>query len=162
MKRLASAIVLAALPCFVFAGADSVEFQGGTLPLQNGAKLTVNLADPAAAVFTGKGQTVRILWAGIKTIEYGQTASRRVTAAILLSPIALFSKSRKHYVSVEWTDEQGQAQAASFRADKDNFRSILSALRAKSGIDVNCGDPEAAKYFGCANSQELIAANTKK
>jgi hypothetical protein len=163
MKSKAFAVVVSViLPAVVFAGSDSVKYEGGTVPIKDGTELRVDLTTPDAAVFAAKGQVVRIPWAGIKTIEYGQTASRRVTSAILLSPIALFSKARKHYVSVEWTDEQGQAQAAAFRADKNNFRSILTALRAKSGQVVTCGDVEAAKYFPCENAAELVAASTKK
>ncbi len=159
----AAIVLVAALPSSVFAGADKVKFQGGTLPIKNDTELVVNLADPVAAIFAnGKGDAVRIPWTGIKMIEYGQTASRRVTSAILLSPLALFSKARKHFVSVEWTDDQGQGQAAAFHADKNNFRSILGALHAKSNVDVTCGDPEAAKYYACANSQDLISASTKK
>jgi len=159
-QRLAVFILLA-LPVFAAAGKDEVEFQGGTLQIKNGAKLRVNLTDEGAAVFAGEGM-VRVPWKGIKSIEYGQTASRRVTSAILLSPLALFSKARKHFISLEWVDEKDQPQSAALRADKNNFRAILSALRAKSGVDVNCGDPEAAKYFNCANSAELLEASKKK
>ncbi len=159
-RRVAIVLVLA-LPVFAIAGKDEVEFQGGTLQIKNGAKLRVNLTDEGAAVFAGEG-TVRVPWKGIKSIEYGQTASRRVTSAILLSPLALFSKARKHYISLEWVDDQGQPQSAALRADKNNFRSILSALRAKSGLEVSCGDPEAAKSFNCSNSAELLEASKKK
>jgi hypothetical protein len=162
MKREVFAVVATAiLPAVVFAGSDSVKYQGGTLSIQDGSELRVNLTAGDAAVFAGKAQAIRIPWSGVKSIEYGQTASRRVTSAILLSSVALFSKARKHYVSVEWTDEQGQAQAVSLRADKNNFRSILTALRAKSGQTVICGDVEAAKYFPCENSAELMTVAKK-
>ncbi len=161
MQRILAVMLAVIVPALVSAGSDEVQFQGGTLAIKNGTKLKVDLADPSAAVFRGNS-VVRVPWTGIKSIEYGQTASRRVTSAILLSPIALFSKARKHYVNLEWLDDQGQAQAAAFRADKSNFRAILTALRAKSGVDVMCGDTEAAKYFNCKNSAELMEASKKK
>jgi hypothetical protein len=41
-------------------------------------------------------------------------------------------------------------------------RTALTALRAKSGQAVTCGDVEAAKYLPCENSSELVAADKKK
>lgn len=161
IKKSLAMLLIVAMPSLGMAGKEEVEFQGGTISIKTGAKLRVNLTDPGAAVFDGAG-SLRVPWTGIKSIEYGQTASRRVTSAILLSPLALFSKSRKHFVSIEWVDEQGSPQSAALRADKNNFRAILSALRTKSGIEVSCGDPEAAKYFNCSNSTELLDATKKK
>ncbi len=158
MKKMMAAVLMALFVPLAFAGSDEVQYQGGTLAMENGTKLKVNLADPAGAVLTGKHGAVRIPWAGISSIEYGQTASRRVTSSVLLlGPMGLFLKAQKHYVSVEWTDAEGNAQAAAFRADKNNFRAILSAFRAKSKVVVVCGDAEAAKYFACESSATLVA-----
>jgi hypothetical protein len=69
MKRILSVVVRNGLPPLAFAGADKVEFRGGTLPLKNGTELTVDLADPAAAFVASKELSVRIPWTGVKTIE---------------------------------------------------------------------------------------------
>ena len=85
-------------------------------------------------------------------IEYGQKAGRRVGAAIataiLLSPVGLFllfSKKRKHFVTIGYKDGDGKEQVAIFELGKDIVRTTLPILEARSGKKIEYQDEEAKK-----------------
>jgi hypothetical protein len=85
-------------------------------------------------------------------IEYGQKAGRRVGAAIataiLISPVGLFmlfSKKRKHFVTIGYADADRKEQVAVFELGKDIIRTTLPILEARSGKKVIYHDDEAKK-----------------
>lgn len=85
-------------------------------------------------------------------IEYGQKAGRRVGAAIatavLLSPVGLFllfSKKRKHFVTIGYKDSDGKEQVAVFELGKDIVRTTLPILEARSGKKIEYQDEDAKK-----------------
>ena len=78
-------------------------------------------------------------------MEYGQNVSRRYAAAILISPMLLLSKSRKHFVTLGYVDAEGKQQALVFRVDKGDIRSVLTGLEARTGRRVEYQDDEARK-----------------
>ena len=81
----------------------------------------------------------------VNTLEYGQNVSRRYAAAILISPMFLLSKSRKHFVTLGYVDEDGRQQVLVLRIDKGDIRSVLTGLEAKTGRRVEYQDGEARK-----------------
>ncbi len=85
-------------------------------------------------------------------IEYGQKAGRRVGAsiatAILLTPVGLFmlfSKKRKHFVTIGYSDGAGKEEVAVFELGKDIVRTTLPILEARSGKKITYQDEEAKK-----------------
>ncbi|MBP1622993.1 MAG: hypothetical protein H6Q07_1013, partial [Acidobacteria bacterium] len=85
-------------------------------------------------------------------IEYGQKAGRRVGAAIataiLISPVGLFmlfSKKRKHFVTIGYADADRKEQVAVFELGKDIIRTTLPILEARSGKKVIYQDDKAKK-----------------
>lgn len=117
--------------------------------------------------FTGDDQVLRFIpdkknlpahtipYGQIIDIEYGQKVGRRVGAAvattILISPIGLvmlFSKKRKHYVTIGFTDDNGIEQVSIFELGKDLVRITLPYLKARSGKDIIYQDEEAKKLAG--------------
>lgn len=66
----------------------------------------------------------------ITGVTYEQSKSPRVKTAIFLSPLALFSPGKKHWLTIEY--EGGYAY---MRLDKNNQRQIRAALGA-AGFDV--------------------------
>jgi hypothetical protein len=131
-------------------GSDKVRFMGGTVgSVPEKTEGRVDVTDPTNMVFTGeKGGTVQIPWQTVQAIEYGQRVSRRWKTAIFLTPWALFSKGRKHMVTITYKDAAGTDQAAVFEFGKDVYRTALAALKAKSGKEIACQDEEAKKHFG--------------
>ena len=73
----------------------------------------------------------------IEKIVYERASHRRYKSGLLLSPWLLFSKGKKHWLTIEFdgvaTLPQGFVYA---RLDKKNFRQILSALEAGTNIEV--------------------------
>jgi hypothetical protein len=122
------------------------QFIGGTLagvPVRSAARLDLTGAD---VLVLDCGQLrLRIDYHKINTLEYGQNVSRRYAAAILISPVLLLSKSRKHFVTVGYVDEQGKQQALVFRVDKGDIRMVLASLEARTGRRVEFLDAEARK-----------------
>src|SRR5580692_5257606 len=84
------------------------ELVGGTLPgiaAKSAARLDYSGAD--TMVFHCAGSDIRVVYQKVNTLEYGQTVSRRYAAAILISPLLLLSKARKHFVTVGYVDSEG-------------------------------------------------------
>ena len=70
---------------------------------------------------------------------------RRIAEAVLISPLLLLSKSRKHFVTIGYVDEQGKQQALVFRVEKGDIRSLLASLEARTGRRIEYQDNEARK-----------------
>ena len=81
----------------------------------------------------------------IETLEYGQHVSRRYAAAVLISPLLLLSKSRKHFVTIGFVDERGNRQALVLQVNKGDVRSVLAGLEARTGRRIEYQDDEARK-----------------
>jgi hypothetical protein len=81
----------------------------------------------------------------VNTLEYGQSVSRRYAAALLVSPLLLLSKSRKHFVTLGYVDGDGKQQALIFEVRKGDIRSVLVALEARTGRRVEYQDDDARK-----------------
>jgi hypothetical protein len=122
------------------------QFIGGTLAgVSAKSSLHIDLTGTAALRLWSDKAEFSVAYAKINTIEYGQTVSRRYAAAVLISPILLLSKSRKHFVTIGYSDAAGQQQALVFRVDKGDIRSLLASLEARSGRRVEYQDDEARK-----------------
>ncbi|MFV0389485.1 MAG: hypothetical protein ACK5NT_12100 [Pyrinomonadaceae bacterium] len=100
----------------------------------------------------GEQQTFSIPYERIIDMEYGKKAGRRVGAAIataiLVSPIGLFllfSKKRKHYITIGYMSEDEKEQVAVFELGKDLIRTSLPILKARTGKEIEYQDNEAKK-----------------
>ncbi len=137
---------LAAFPVLAGDAGVRTHFVGGTLssvPAKSGARL--DLTGPDALLFRAGKTEIRIAYKRINQIEYGQNVSRRYAAAILISPVLLLSKSRRHFVTLGYVDEDGKQQALVLRVSKGDVRSVLAGLEARSGRRVEYQDDEARK-----------------
>lgn len=68
--------------------------------------------------------------------------------AILISPAGLFllfSKKRKHYLTVGYKDGDGKEQVAVFELGKDIVRTTLAVVETRSGKKIEYQDEEAKK-----------------
>lgn len=134
-------------------GVDSkkAEYIGGTAPDFKGAKKnisgTLSLEDEKDLRFTHKFNTKEgmftIPYDKVIDIEYGHKTGRRVGAAIataiLISPLGLFllfSKKRKHYLTVGYYDAEGKEQVAVFELGKDIVKTTLPTIEARTGKKI--------------------------
>lgn len=123
-------------------------YVGGTLAVKEKTEAAIDFHGTDELVFRPKGEPVRIPWTGIDDIEYGQKVGHRMKTAIFLTPLSLFSKNRHHFVTLSFKDAEGREQAAVFELDKNDVRSSLAILRARSGREVTYQDDQARKQMG--------------
>jgi hypothetical protein len=136
------------LPPLLLAGDSGgrAQYVGGTVAgLPSKSEGNINTTDEEVLLFRSKQATVRVPYNKINTIEYGQRVNRRYAEAILISPLLLLAKKRKHFLTVGYTDEQGHQQALVFQVAKGAVRSVLVSLEAKTGRKVEFQDNEARK-----------------
>lgn len=132
-------------------GKEKAEYVGGTVgnlaPKTEGVLAT---SDPERLMFVAEksGGILEIPYKKITDLEYGQKVGRRWKSAILLSPVAIFMKGRKHYVTITYSDKEGKDQAAIFELGKDIVRPTLTILETRAGRKVTYQDEEAAKARG--------------
>ena len=142
-------------------GSKDAAYFGGTVAVFGDPKEPVegrlDTSSESIMVFTAKdsklaGKAVSIQWNRITDIEYGQKAGRRVGAAvgttILLGPIgllSLFSKKRKHFLTVGFKDDADKDQVAVIELGKDIVRTTLAVVQTRSGKQVEYQDDEARK-----------------
>ena len=122
------------------------QFIGGTLSgvsAKSSARVDMTGAD--ALLFRCDKTETSIAYRRINNVEYGQNVSRRYAAAVLISPLLLLSKSRKHYVTIGYSDADGKQQALVFRVEKGDIRSLLASLEARTGRRIEYQDDESRK-----------------
>jgi hypothetical protein len=130
-------------------------YTGGTIP---------DLKDKSEGRFThsedaftfspnAKGaKPVHIPYASVDELEYGQKAGRRVAVGVLISPLALFSKKRNHYLTISFKDANGKDQAGVFELGKDIVRTTLKILETRTGKPIQFQDDEARRSLGGGKS----------
>lgn len=123
-----------------------VQCVGGTVQqLQQGPKGRIHATNDEFLVFESKQVHYLVPWDRVNLLEYGQKVSRRYVMGIVISPLLLLSKARKHFLTVGFTDEEGAQQAAVFRVEKNHIRSLLVALEARTNLVVEFQDDDARK-----------------
>ena len=153
MKRTLSLALIAALLWMPLAEAavrgKSARYVGGTLAaFKDAVNGTWDMAENEVMFSADKGGgKVSIPYAKIETIEYGQKAGRRVGAALMVSPLFLFSKKRKHFVSISFLDAEGKKQGAVFELAKGIVKESVTLLETKSGKKVEFESEDAKKHF---------------
>ena len=141
-----SCVVVMALTAVAAQPGFHAQFVGGTLPgvsVRSGVRLDLT-GDEALRLECGNKE-IEIPYRKVNTLEYGQSVSRRYAAAILISPVLLLSKSRKHFLTLGYVDSEGRQQALVFRVDKGDIRTVLASLEARTGRRVEYQDDEARK-----------------
>ena len=153
MKRLVSAVLLSSflfeIPASAGIGSKTAMYVGGTATIKEGTEGKSSTADPAVFTFQYKDgkqmTTLRIPYDRINSLEYGQKAGRRLGLAIAVTPLALFSKKRKHFLTINYVDASEKQQALVFELGKDIVRTTLASLEARSSRKIEYQDEEARK-----------------
>ncbi|MCA2971116.1 MAG: hypothetical protein INH43_21575 [Acidobacteriaceae bacterium] len=123
-----------------------VEYIGGTVEsLTTKADGRMNTADVDKLVVQFRSQAFTVPFESINQLEYGQKVDRRYLSAVLISPLFLLAKSRKHFLTVGYQDAAGRQQAMIFRVAKGDIRALLVTLEARTGRKVVFQDEEARK-----------------
>jgi hypothetical protein len=127
-------------------GGSHAEYIGGTeSQVRANCSGVLNAVDDVFFTFSAKQVQMRIPYERINLLEYGQKVNGRYVEAILISPLFLMSKKREHYLTVGFEDNEGKQQALIFKVSKNDIRTILVSLEAKTGQLVRYQDEEARK-----------------
>ena len=159
-KTVAVALVLmfvVELPLEAGLGSDKTLYVGGTV--KNLKELTEGRSsakDDKVFVFSYSGGNFQIPYERVNSLEYGQKAGRRVGATIgwgvttlgVAALPLLFSKKRKHYLSIGYTGEDGKAQGVVLQLGKDVTRPTLFTLETRTGKQIEYESDEAKKHVG--------------
>jgi len=96
--------------------------------------------DPSAKTlrFVGKNSVsqLEVPYSAITSLVYERAAKPRYAAGLLLAWPLLFTKSKKHFLTVQYQPEAGEGQFAVIRLDKKNFQMCLAAIEAQTGRKV--------------------------
>jgi len=129
-------------------GSKDAKYIGGTLQIPEEAEGKFDVSGETAARFTWKKGAVDIPYDKVTSLEYGQKAGRRVGVALVVSPIALFSKKRRHFLSVGFKDQQGKDQAAVIELGKEITRTTFKTLETRTGKKIEYESEDAKKNIG--------------
>ncbi len=153
-KIAATCLLISFSAASALAGLDSKKalYVGGTVSIKEGTEGVLTTKDTNFLIFTGdKGEAFKVDYSKVTELSYGQHAGRRVGTAIALGvttlgvgalPI-LFSKKRRHYLTVTFTNAEGKEDAAIFELGKDVIRTSLASLKARTGKEIVYEDEEA-------------------
>jgi len=144
MAGMTVALLVASLPMGASHMGAHAEYVGGTradIPTSNTGSIEV--MDNTYFVFLSKKTQIKIPYDHINLVEYGQKVDRRYLAAALISPIFMMAKSRQHFLTLGFQDENGLQQALVFKVDKKDIRVALVSLEARTGQQVRYQDEEA-------------------
>ncbi|MBC7927031.1 MAG: hypothetical protein H7039_15390 [Bryobacteraceae bacterium] len=123
-----------------------VRYVGGTVStIPADCSGQIRTTDDLFLEFRGGKRQVSVGYDHINLLEYGLNVNRRLGLAMAISPLFLLAKSRKHFLTVGFTDTDGKQQAMVFRVDKSKIRSVLVSLEARTGIKVTYQDEQARK-----------------
>ena len=149
MRRIVAATLMLAVaaPLAFAVDKDKAMYVGGTVAVAPKSEGMLSTSDDTKLMFIAEkgGGIVEIPWKKIEEAEYGQKVGRRVKSAIFLTPLALFSKARKHYLTITYKDKSDASQSAVFELGKDLVRTTLAVVETRTGRKVTYQDEEAAK-----------------
>lgn len=128
---------------------DEVMYVGGTFTeIPDRTEGRLDLDSTSEASFHSKEGSFRFAYAKITSLEYGQKAGRRVAVALLVSPLFLFSKKRKHFLTIGFSGPEGQTHGVVLEVGKKQVRNVIGILESRSGKKVEYESEEARKHAG--------------
>ncbi len=80
----------------------------------------------------------------VTDLFYSRVSGRRIKTAIFVTPLLLFSKGKKHYLTIAFNDGDKLVGAVEFKLHKSNYRGVLRAVEAVSDVTVQF-DQEGTK-----------------
>ncbi|MBX7185691.1 MAG: hypothetical protein K1Y01_11150 [Vicinamibacteria bacterium] len=140
---LAVFLVAALAPSALAVKRGEAKFIGGTITtIREDAEGPISLTNEKRLTFMPRGsETLEIPWDRVSQLEYGQKVTRRKTTALL-------SKSRRHYVTITYQDQEKVEQAVVLEFDHDDVRMVLASLKARTLQTIIFQDEEARKEMG--------------
>jgi hypothetical protein len=86
--------------------------------------------------FSEGSNRIDIPYSNITTLLYERTSKPRYALGLLVAWPLLFTKSKKHYLTVQYKSAEGQGQYALFQLDKENYQRVLATAESQTGKKV--------------------------
>jgi hypothetical protein len=135
-------------------GSDKTMYLGGTVTgVKEKTEGKSSTADEKVFTFKAKKAAFEIPFDQVNSLEYGQKAGG-IGVAVVVNPLFLFSKKRKHFLTIGWTDAEGKQQAAVFELGREIIRVRMATLEARSSRKIEYQDEEARKS-GVVSGREV-------
>ena len=152
LKRVLAVLLVLSFLGEPAAGATAVRgkdvmYVGGTIP--NLPEATIGVLDATsekALRFESPKGKFEIPYENITSLEYGQKAGRRLGVALTITIWALFSKKRKHFLTIGFNDESDKPQGVVLEIPKGTAKSFIIILEVRSGKKVEYESEEAKKH----------------
>lgn len=149
-KAVALSLILLFLvefPAMAAVSGHEVMYVGGTITKLPEATMGVaDMANEEAMIFKSDKGNFEIPYKSITSLEYGQKAGRRVGVAIVITVWALFSKKRKHFLTIGFTDKDNKPQGVVLEIAKGRAKSFITIIEARSGKKVEYESEEAKAH----------------
>ncbi|MBS1829352.1 MAG: hypothetical protein JST93_28875 [Acidobacteria bacterium] len=124
-----------------------VMYVGGTAQgVPEATEGELDTSDPKVLRFTSKKGNFEVIYESITSIEYGQKAGRRLGVALTITVWALFSKKRKHFLTLGFKDADDKPQGVVLELPKGTPKSIITIVEARSGRKCEYESEEARKH----------------
>jgi hypothetical protein len=101
----------------------------GTLIFDANSKKVEFLNPQGAAAFS-------INYDAIRSMQYERTGQPRYLAAVAISPAFLLTRTKKHYLTIEYNDQSGEAHSVIVRLNKRNARKAVATATAQTSKSV--------------------------
>jgi hypothetical protein len=101
----------------------------GTLVFDPNSKKVEFLNPKGAPAFS-------INYDAIHAMQYERAGQPRYVAAVLISPVFLLARSKKHYLTIEYNDKSGEARSVIVRLNKKNAREAVRTATAQTSKSV--------------------------
>lgn len=126
---------------------QEVLYVGGTISgLPEATEGSMDTKNEEKLIFGSEKGSFEIPYKSITSLEYGQKAGRRVGVAIVITVWALFSKKRKHFLTIGYTDKDSKPQGVVLEIAKGRAKSMITIIEARSGKKVEYESDEAKKH----------------
>jgi len=151
MKKATALILVVILSFHAFSLAavrgKEVMYVGGTMSsVPEATEGRLDTSDPKIIFFNSEKGSFQIPYEGVTSLEYGQKAGRRLGVAVVITVWALFSKKRKHFLTIGYKDANDQPQGVVLELPKGTPKSIITAIEARSGVKCEYESEEARKH----------------
>ncbi len=127
---------------------DDVRYVGGTIveiPQDTEGSLLIN--PEKGLMFECKKGSFEIPFDRVTSLEYGQKAGRRIGVAIMVNPVFLLSKKRKHFLTLGYKDSKDQNQGVVLELAKGLPAKVITIVEARSGVKCDYESEEARKHL---------------
>jgi len=124
-----------------------VMYVGGTIAgLPEATEGELDHSDQKSLRFSSPKGKFEIIYENITSIEYGQKAGRRLGVALTITVWALFSKKRKHFLTLGFKDAEDKPQGVVLELPKGTPKSVITIVEARSGRKCEYESEEARKH----------------